>query len=100
MGSGDDLLNDGGTGNFGGFRSSCTNNLIVAGGLLNVPDYTRNCTCSYQNQCSLALVPMADVEVWTRFPVKGTKLAGQPGPLVRLFSSEPDKTGAGARKSR
>ena len=55
-----DLLNDGGTGNFGGFRSSCTNNLIVAGGLLNVPDYTRNCTCSYQNQCSLALVPMAE----------------------------------------
>jgi outer membrane protein assembly factor BamB len=87
-----DLLNDGGTGNFGGFRSSCTNNLIVAGGLLNVPDYTRNCTCSYQNQCSLALVPMADVEIWTRFPVKGTKLAGQPGLLVRLFASEPDKT--------
>src|SRR5262249_47377491 len=61
-----DLLNDGGTGNFGGFRSSCTNNLIVAGGLLNAPDYTRTCTCSYQNQSSLALVPMADVEVWTK----------------------------------
>jgi hypothetical protein len=28
-----DFCNDGGTGNFGGFRSSCTNNLIVAGGL-------------------------------------------------------------------
>ena len=32
-----DLCNDGGTGNFGGFRSSCTNNLIVAGGLLDRP---------------------------------------------------------------
>jgi outer membrane protein assembly factor BamB len=60
-----DLCGDGGTGNFGGFRSGCTNNLIVAGGLLNAPDYTRNCTCGYQNQGSLALVPMPDVEMWT-----------------------------------
>jgi hypothetical protein len=62
-----DLCNDGGTGNWGGFRSSCTNNLIVAGGILTVPDYTRTCTCSYQNQTSLALVHMPDVEMWTYF---------------------------------
>jgi outer membrane protein assembly factor BamB len=62
-----DLANDGGTGNLGGFRSSCTNNLIVAGGLLNAPDYTRTCTCSYQNQCSLALVNMPEAEMWTYF---------------------------------
>src|SRR5262249_2766894 len=54
-----------GTANLGGFRSSCTNNLIVAGGVLSAPDYTRTCTCSYQNQTSLAFVPMADVELWT-----------------------------------
>jgi outer membrane protein assembly factor BamB len=60
-----DLCNDGGTGNFGGFRSSCTNNLIVAGGLITAADYTRTCTCSYQNQTSIALVPMPDVEQWT-----------------------------------
>lgn len=65
-----DLLNDGGTGNFGGFRSSCTNNLIVAGGLINAPDYTRTCTCSYQNQTSLALVHMPDVEMWTYTAIK------------------------------
>ena len=51
-----DLCNDGGTGNLGGFRSSCTNNLIVAGGVLCAPDYTRTCTCSYQIQSSVALV--------------------------------------------
>jgi outer membrane protein assembly factor BamB len=62
-----DFCNDGGTGNFGGFRSSCSNNLIVAGGLLTAPDYTRTCVCSYQNQTSLALVPMSDVEMWTSF---------------------------------
>jgi hypothetical protein len=60
-----DLCNLGGTGNFGGFRSGCTNNLVVAGGLITVPDYTRTCTCSYQNQTSVALVPLADAEMWT-----------------------------------
>jgi outer membrane protein assembly factor BamB len=60
-----DLAADAGTGNWGGFKSGCTANLIPADGVLNAPDYTRTCTCSYQNQCSLALVPMADVESWT-----------------------------------
>lgn len=70
-----DLCNDGGTGNFGGFRSSCTNNLIVANGVLSAPDYTRTCTCSYQNQTSLALINMPEAEMWTHFgsqELKGT----------------------------
>lgn len=70
-----DLCNDGGTGNFGGFRSSCSNNLIVAGGLLTAPDYTRTCTCSYQNQTSMALIPMPDVETWTFFGAQTPKQA-------------------------
>ena len=60
-----DLKGDSGTGNIGGFRSSCTANLIVADGVLNAPDYTRTCVCTYQNQCSLALVHMPGAEVWT-----------------------------------
>ena len=60
-----DLANDGGTGNWGGFRSGCTSNLIAANGVLNAPDYTRTCTCSYQNQTSLALVHAPSVEMWT-----------------------------------
>lgn len=60
-----DLSRNGGTGNFGGFRSSCTHNLVVAGGILCAPDYTRTCICSYQLQTSVALIPDADVEVWT-----------------------------------
>ncbi|MCP5526289.1 MAG: PQQ-binding-like beta-propeller repeat protein [Verrucomicrobiales bacterium] len=54
-----------GTGNFGGFKSGCTANLIIADGVLNAPDYTRTCTCAYQNQTSLGLVPMPEAEVWT-----------------------------------
>ena len=45
-----DLAGDSGTGNLGGFKSSCTSNLIVADGVLNAPDYTRTCSCAYQNQ--------------------------------------------------
>src|SRR5438105_387245 len=60
-----DLARLGGTGNFGGFRSSCPNNLIVAGGLLVAPDYTRTCVCSYQMQTSLALYSDSEAEMWT-----------------------------------
>ena len=74
-----DYCNDGGTGNFGGFRSSCTHNLIVAGGVLTVPDYTRTCICAYQNQTSVGLVHMPDAEMWTYFGTKDLK-----GPIQRL----------------
>src|SRR5262249_38452666 len=74
-----DLCNDSGTGNFGGIRSGCTNNLVVAGGIISVPDYTRTCTCSYQNQTSIALVPMADAEMWTSFGKREWK-----GPVRRV----------------
>ncbi|MBX3437160.1 MAG: PQQ-binding-like beta-propeller repeat protein [Planctomycetaceae bacterium] len=60
-----DLAGDSGTGNWGGFRSSCTSNLIPADGVLNAPDYTRTCTCTFQNRSSLALVHMPEVETWT-----------------------------------
>ena len=60
-----DLKNKGGTGNFGGFKSGCTANLIAADGVLNAPDYTRTCKCSYQNQTSLALIHMPEAETWT-----------------------------------
>lgn len=60
-----DLLSEGGTGNLGGFKSGCTSNLVVAGGVLNAPDYTRTCSCAYQNQTSLALVHMPEIDVWS-----------------------------------
>lgn len=62
-----DLDTNAGTGNFGGFKSGCSINLIAADGVLNAPDYTRTCSCPYQNQTSLAMVymPDADIEVWT-----------------------------------
>ena len=60
-----DLLTNAGTGNLGGFKSGCTSNLVVAGGVLNAPDYTRTCSCAYQNQTSLALIHMPEIDVWS-----------------------------------
>lgn len=71
-----DLTSAQGTASIGGFKSGCTSNLIVANGVLNAPDYTRTCTCSYQNQASLALVHTPEVAYWTfdyyRSPSKPT----------------------------
>ncbi len=68
-----DLNGKSGTGNLGGFKSSCTSNLVIANGVLNAPDYTRTCTCGYQNQTSLALIHMPEVELWTSSQL-GSKL--------------------------
>ena len=59
-----DLKNKGGTINFGGFKSGCTSNMMPADGVLSIPDYTRTCTCSYQNQTSLGLVHRPESETW------------------------------------
>ncbi|MEA2053198.1 MAG: PQQ-binding-like beta-propeller repeat protein [Euryarchaeota archaeon] len=60
-----DLNQNSGTGNFGGFKSGCSESLIAADGVLSSPDYTRTCICAYQNQLSLALVNMPENEAWT-----------------------------------
>ena len=54
-----------GTGSLGGWKASCSTNLIAADGVLNSPDYTRTCQCPYQNQTSLALVYMPWMTYWT-----------------------------------
>lgn len=70
-----DLDSMSGTGNLGGFKSGCTSNLIAADGVLNAPDYTRTCSCAYQNQTSLALVHMPEMDLWTysQFGLDGTE---------------------------
>lgn len=48
-----------------GFRSSCTANATAGGGVLVYPDYTRDCRCQFENQTSLALVHMPEMEQWS-----------------------------------
>ncbi len=75
-----DLLEGSGTGNLAGFRAGCTNNLTAADGVLNAPDYTRTCSCSYQHMTSLAFVHMPDVEKWTY----NTYADPEPGTIRRV----------------
>ena len=60
-----DLDSMSGTASLGGFKSGCTSNLVIANGVLNAPDYTRTCSCAYQNQTSLAFVHMPEAEMWS-----------------------------------
>ncbi len=60
-----DLDGRSGTGNFGGFRSSCGGSLIAADGVIASPKYAQGCGCNTQNQASLALVHDPSVETWT-----------------------------------
>jgi len=41
--------------NYGGIRAGCFINALAAGGIVLVPDDTRACRCSYQNQATIAL---------------------------------------------
>ncbi len=71
-----------GTGNFGGFRSGCSANLVAANGVLNAPDYTRTCSCAYQNQTSLGLIHMPELEIWTYNSFD--EVVNQGGRLIRM----------------
>ncbi|MBN1556227.1 MAG: PQQ-binding-like beta-propeller repeat protein [Phycisphaerae bacterium] len=75
-----DMENGVGTSNLGGAKSGCTASLIPADGILNAPDYTRTCTCSYQNQTSQGLIHMPEMEMWTL----NEPLGRVDGPIVRM----------------
>jgi len=60
-----DMVNYGGVGNWGGFRSGCTSTLIPAGGVLSAPKFDQDCDCNFPIQTSLAFVHMPWLETWT-----------------------------------
>jgi len=45
-------------------RSGCSNSLIAADGLLNVPCFSVGCVCNYPIQTSFAMVHMPEVAEW------------------------------------
>ena len=61
-----DKITDSGTISISGPRSGCTNSVIPAAGLLNVPYFYEGCTCSYPLPVGLALVRKPEShEQWT-----------------------------------
>lgn len=71
-----DKRNESGIINISGPRSGCSNSVIPANGVLNVPYFYEGCTCSYPLPVGLALVNMPETyEQWT---------AWGPGPTNNL----------------
>lgn len=70
---------DSGTINISGPRSGCTNSIVPANGLLNVPYFFEGCTCSYPLPMGLSLVSLpATFEQWTSWgSVPAEALAGK-----------------------
>ncbi|MFT7641151.1 MAG: outer membrane protein assembly factor BamB, partial [Pirellulaceae bacterium] len=68
-----------GTINISGPRSGCTNSIIPAGGVLNLPYFYDGCTCSYPLPTGAALVSMPQkFEQWTAWGKRPV------GPIVRI----------------
>ena len=47
-------------------RSGCSNSLVAAGGLLNVPCYSTGCVCNYPLQTSFSMFTMSESAAWNR----------------------------------
>ena len=68
-----------GTVNIAGPRSGCTNSIIPANGVLNMPYFYEGCTCSYPLPTGAALVSMPQTfEQWTAWG------QGTAKPIVRI----------------
>ena len=83
-------LETGSTGRFVGFRSGCRNSLIPANGVLNAPNFSHGCSCSYSLYTSLALMHIAESDLWTY----SANEAGH-GPIKQLginFGARGDRT--------
>lgn len=68
-----DLVDDSGIHNYGGVRAGCYVNAIAANGLVLVPCADAGCTCSYNFQTSVALVPADREEAWSVFRATGAE---------------------------
>lgn len=47
-------------------RSGCSNSLVAADGLLNVPNFSVGCVCNYPVQTAFAMVHMPEAAAWTQ----------------------------------
>lgn len=78
-----DLTRAGMSGSITGFRPGCTNNMVVADGMLNIPEYSRGCDCSYQHQTSMGLVHLSENEYYNEMWTYGPLSSPLPGSIKR-----------------
>lgn len=82
-----------GTINISGPRSGCTNSVIPANGLLNLPYFYEGCTCAYPLPMALALVSMPETfEQWASWgTVDAAAFAGKLQRLGLNFGAPGDR---------
>jgi hypothetical protein len=82
-----------GTVHISGPRSGCTNSIVPAGGILNVPYFYEGCTCSYPLPMALALYSMPETfEQWATWgPVPAASLNGKIERLGINFGAPGDR---------
>ena len=70
---------DSGTINISGPRSGCTNSIIPANGVLNLPYFYKGCTCSYPLPTGLSMYSLPEThEQWTTWgAIESDMLAGK-----------------------
>ncbi len=88
-----DKQNESGTINISGPRSGCTNSVIPANGILNLPYFYEGCTCSYPLPVALALVSKPEIfEQWASWgEAEAEKLAGKIQRLGLNFGAPGDR---------
>ncbi|MBL9116765.1 MAG: PQQ-like beta-propeller repeat protein [Verrucomicrobiaceae bacterium] len=82
-----------GTIHISGPRSGCTNSIVPAGGILNVPYFFEGCTCSYPLPVALALTSLPEnFEQWSVWgEVKADSLKGKIQRLGLNFGAPGDR---------
>ena len=66
--------------NIRSLRSGCSNSLVAADGLLNVPCFSVGCVCNYPIQTSFAMRHMPETEAWLGDnPIKFERPVSTPG---------------------
>jgi len=90
-----DLRGDAGTGWLGQVRASCWVNMIAAGGMLLFPEGASSCSCPYNYQTSLAMVPDEREEQWTVFPASYVPPGSRLRTLAVNFGAPGDKRDGG-----
>ena len=88
-----DKKTESGTINIAGPRSGCTNSVIPANGLLNLPYFYEGCTCAYPLPSALSLISMPETfEQWTSWgAVPAEKLNGKLNRIGINFGAPGDR---------
>ncbi len=90
-----DLAGDTGIHNVGGIRAGCYINAIAANGLILMPPADSACTCSYNYQTTIAMVPAGKDDEWSLCTAAGLRPGTRVTRLALNLGAPGDRTAGG-----